>query len=234
MSGQPPARTRRRHEKLAEHLEGLIVRGDLSPGDSLPSERELMAQFGVARSSVREALFLLQRKSLVEVRAGARTRVRRPSADRLIGDLSGAAQLLAQRPGGVRSLQQARALFEIGLAREAARNATPVALEQVHAALEANRRAADQVAFERTDLAFHQSLADASGNDIFVALMSAFSDWLAEQRVVSARSGVTFEAVVAEHQAVFEAIHRGDAQAAQAAMQAHLDAVVERYWAGTR
>ena len=228
------AHGRRRHEEIAEHLELLIVRGELRPDDALPSERELMTRFGAARSSVREALFLLRRKGLAEMRAGARTRVTRPSAERLIGDLSGAAQLLARRPGGARSLQQARALLEIGLAREAARGATPEAVARLGEALEDNRRAGDLDEFERTDLAFHRRLAEASGNDVFVALTDAFGDWLAEQRWISARSGVSFETVVAEHEAILEAIRAGDPAAAQDAMQAHLDAVVERYWAALR
>ena len=81
---------RKKFEEVAEHLELAIFSGRLSVGDKIPSERALMDQFGVGRSTVREALFMLQRKGLLETRPGAPARVSRPDADTLIDDVSGA------------------------------------------------------------------------------------------------------------------------------------------------
>ena len=85
---------RRKYEEIAEHLELLIVSGRLHTGDRIPSERELMTQFGAGRSSVREALFVLQRKGLLVAGAGAVPRVRKPTAAFMVAELSGIARLL--------------------------------------------------------------------------------------------------------------------------------------------
>jgi DNA-binding transcriptional regulator YhcF (GntR family) len=66
---------RKRYEEVSEHLELLIFSGRLSVGDKIASERELMLRFGVGRSTVREALFALQRKGLLSARPGAAARV---------------------------------------------------------------------------------------------------------------------------------------------------------------
>lgn len=224
------AAQRKKYEEIAEHLELLIFAGKLRIGDKIPSERELMARFGTGRSSVREALFTLQRKGLLSARAGAQCRVSRPSPDTVISELSGAARHMLSQPEGVRHLQNARLLFEVGLAREVAMRARPEDVETLRAALEDNRRAPDQATFERTDLVFHYTLAMICHNPVFTSLNLALNEWLAEQRAISARSGVTFEEVANEHQAVFDAVAARDPAAAQEAMQRHLEAVAERYW----
>ena len=221
---------RKKFEEIAEHLELLIFSGRLSLGDKIPSERDLMAQFGAGRASVREALFTLQRKGLLAARAGAASRVSRPSADTMVSELSGAARHMLSMPGGVRDLQHARALFEIGLARHAALHAAPDDLAALKDALDQNGAATDQATFEKTDLLFHYALAMMAHNPIFTSLHMALSDWLSEQRRVSARAGATFAEIYAQHRAIYEAIAEGDAPAAQAAMEYHLDSVARFYW----
>ena len=116
---------RKKFQEISEHLELMIFQGKLQPGDKIPSERDLMAEFGAGRSSVREALFTLQRKGLLAVRPGAAARVTSPSTDTMVSELSGAARHLLRQPQGVRDLQNARALLEIGLSRHAALRARP-------------------------------------------------------------------------------------------------------------
>jgi GntR family transcriptional repressor for pyruvate dehydrogenase complex len=228
--GSRPAVPRRKFEEIAEHLELMIFQGKLQPGDRLASERDLMARFGAGRSSVREALFSLRRKGLLSIRPGAAARVTSPSADSMVNELSGAARHLLRQPQGVRELQQARALFEIGLARRAALQATKDDLRALAASLEENRLAGDQEEFFRTDMLFHYTLAMIAHNQIFTSLTMALGDWLADQRRVSARSKASFAEVYAEHRAVYEAIAARDPAAAELAMECHLDAVAERYW----
>ena len=66
-------------EQVADILERRIRGQDLPVGGALPSERDLMREFGCGRTAVREALFHLQRMGLVELRPGARARVAAPS-----------------------------------------------------------------------------------------------------------------------------------------------------------
>jgi DNA-binding FadR family transcriptional regulator len=78
------------YEELVEQVVENIVSGRTPPGTVLPSERELMEQFGVGRSSVREALFALQKMGLVALNNGERASVVAPTSEALVGELGGA------------------------------------------------------------------------------------------------------------------------------------------------
>lgn len=223
---------RKKYEEIAEHLELSIVSGQIRAGERIPSERDLMDRFEAGRSSVREALFTLQRKGLLSATAGAVARVTEPTADVMVQELSGMARLMLSRPDGVRELQEARILFETGLARRAARRADAEACRALREALDANITASDQASFVATDIAFHTEIARICGNRSYLAINAAFSDWLHDQRVVSARAGVTREQAVAQHRVIFEAIEAGDPVAAEAAMETHLETVARFYWKG--
>jgi len=201
------------------------------PGDQLPSERELMKQFGVGRPAVREALFALQKMGLVAVSSGERARVTRPTPKVVVESLSGAARHLLAAPDGVRHFQEARSFFEIGLARHAATHASDADIAELKAALEANRLALDDIhAFERTDVAFHYVLALIPRNPMFTAIHEAMVAWLTEQRTITLRQpGQKFIAYRA-HEAIYEAIAARDPDRAERVILEHLDQVSETYW----
>ena len=223
---------RKKYEEIAEHIELSIVSGRVRVGQRIPSERELMQHFEAGRSSVREALFALQRKGLLSATAGGVARVTEPTAELMVEELSGIARLLLMRPDGVREMQDARLLFEVGLARQAAQRADSHSVAAIAAALEANSAAGDGETFVATDIAFHTAIAQACGNSTYLAVNAAFSEWLHEQRTISARAGVTREQAVAQHRTVYEAIARRDPRAAEDAMEAHLATVAAYYWKG--
>jgi GntR family transcriptional repressor for pyruvate dehydrogenase complex len=224
-------RRRRLYEEVAGRLEAMIQEGQYSPGDQLPSERDLMKQFGVGRPAVREALFALQKMGLVAINNGERARVTQPTPKVVFESLAGAARHLLAAPDGVRHFQEARAFFEIGLARYAAQHATADDLAELKRALDANRQALDNLyAFERTDVAFHYVLAVIPRNPIFTAIHEAIAAWLTEQRSTTLRTpGQKFVACRA-HEAIYEAIAARDPDRAELAIRAHLDQVVETYW----
>ena len=118
-------------EQVAEQLETEILEGRLSENAQLPSERELMEQFGVGRPAVREALFYLQRLGLIAINSGTRARVIRPTAEAVMSRLSGVTRQLLSKPDGQQYFQEARAMFEISLARYAAVNASEEDLQRL-------------------------------------------------------------------------------------------------------
>ena len=65
-----PVQTVRAYQRIVEQVEEALARGDLAPGQRLPSERELVAQFAVSRSTVREALRVLESNGVVRSRPG--------------------------------------------------------------------------------------------------------------------------------------------------------------------
>lgn len=226
-----PIRRRKLYEDVALGIERLIQQRRYAPGDQLPSEKEIMNEFGVGRLAVREAMLSLQKMGLVRVRSGERSRVTAPTADVLVKELSGAARLLLAEDGGVHQFQEARALFEIGLARLAAQLATREHIEALGEALEANGRAIDnRPDFMRTDVAFHYAIAAISGNPIFTSMYNAVVAWLTEQREISGRAPNAGRAAFAAHQRIFDAIAAHNPAAAQTAMQEHLDQVAKLYW----
>jgi DNA-binding FadR family transcriptional regulator len=226
-----PIRRRKLYEEVSARIEGMIHEGRYSAGDQLPSERELMEELGVGRSAVREAMLSLQKMGLVTVSSGERARVTTPSATVLVRELSGAARLLLAQQGGIGRFQEARTLFEIGLARLAAEKATAEDIAMLGEALEANWSAiGDQSRFMRTDVAFHYAIAAIPRNAIFTSLYEAVVEWLTEQRETSGRAPNAAEIAHAAHARIYRAIAAHDAAEAQAAMQDHLDQVVKLYW----
>ena len=221
-----PIRRRKLSEEAALRLEAMIREGIFPQGSLLPPERELMKIFGVGRASIREALFALHRMGLVALRNGERPRVTTPTAESLITELAGAARHFLSRPDGAAYFQEARALFEAGVARLAAVRATAEDIERLRQALEANLAARGDVArFERSDVAFHYAIAASAKNPIFTAVHDGLVDWLTSQRTMSLRVPGAEAAAVESHRRIYEAVAAHDAGAAAHAMEDHLQEV---------
>jgi GntR family transcriptional regulator, sialic acid-inducible nan operon repressor len=226
-----PVRRRKLYEEIAEQIEEMILAGRYRDGDQLPSEREIRKAFDVGRTSVREALFALQKMGLVEIVSGERARVTRPTADRLINELAGAARHMLAQTEGVRWFQEARMLLETGLARQVAETRTDQDLQLIETALEDNRRAIDNPgAFVATDVPFHYVLPTICRNPIFMALHRAMSGWMLEARNITMQVTGSTEHAYQAHKRIYEAIVAGDPDAAAKAMREHLEEVDRLYW----
>jgi GntR family transcriptional repressor for pyruvate dehydrogenase complex len=227
-------RRRKIYEEVARRLEQRIRDEPIVPGEQLPSERELMREFDVGRPAVREALFHLQKMGLVELRAGERARITRPTPKLVVESLSGAAGYLLADPNGVRHFQEARAFFEIGLGRHAAMHATPDDLQELRAALEANRDAIGNLRrFEETDVTFHYNLAVIPRNPIYIAIHAAIVEWLVEQRRITLATPGQSEIAYQAHAEICDAIARRDPDLAERVIRSHLDQVSQAYWRAT-
>jgi GntR family transcriptional regulator, sialic acid-inducible nan operon repressor len=229
-----PIRPQKLYEQVAHRLEARILDQTYSPGDLIPSERDLMREFGVGRPAVREALFHLKNMGLIELRSGERAMVTRPTAGVVVESLAGVARHMLAAPDGVKNFQDARLFFEVGLARYAAQRATKADLDQLKAALDANRAAiGDLPGFERTDVAFHYFLAIIPKNPIFPAIHAAMVEWLVQQRHITltwpGRKGTAQEAYDA-HARIYHAVAEHDPEGAERAMRVHLEHVLSVYW----
>lgn len=224
-----PIRRRKIYEELVARLEQAI-QAEFAPGDAFLSEREIMERFGVGRSATREAMLSLARSGLIEVRTGERARVTLPSGEMVVRELTGAAQAMLAQAGGMRHFQDARTLFEAGLARRAAERATDADLERLRAALEANLAAVDLQTFVRTDIAFHHAVAETCRNPIFLTIHDAVVEWLRGQRSTSGVHPAAATGAHAAHRQIFEAIAARDPVAADAAMTRHMEEVIRFYW----
>jgi DNA-binding FadR family transcriptional regulator len=222
-------------EDIVERIEDMLLAGDLRPGDRLPPERELMRVFQVGRTSIREALFALQRKGMVALQAGERAAVTAPSADGMVADLSGAARFYMASESGMRDFQRIRALFEAAIARDAAGIATTEDIALLEAALRDNERAlGDETQFVETDVAFHYAIARIVGSPLIDTLHTGLVAWLREQRTASIAPRGSARAAARAHRAIFEAVAAHDRDAAEQAMKDHLAEVERFYWKARR
>jgi DNA-binding FadR family transcriptional regulator len=217
---------RKLYEEIAAQIEAKIRSGQYPPGTQLPSERAITKTFGVGRTSVREALLALQKMGLVTVSSRARARVTQPTAETLVGQLSGAARHVLSHCENIRYLQEARAFFEISLARHAALHATPMQVAALKRALDRNEAAIGQpTEFHQTNVAFHHVLAEIHENPIFAAVHSAIWEWLSAQRAAARHPLEAHRAGYRAHMLIYAAIAAHDADGAGEAMRHHLDEV---------
>ncbi len=219
-----PIQRRKLFQEVLDRLIERIRSGEFQPGAQLPSERELMASYGVGRPAVREALQALERSGIVSISHGERARVVMPTAGSLIEQIAGSAQhLLSVEPGSLEHLKDARLFFETGIASRAAERATPEALAVLRERLEEHVRTREQLdEFLPRDMAFHRQIAVMTGNPIFPAIIEAMFGWLSAYHVDLVRLPGTEDLTIAEHQRIFEAIAKGDPKAAAAAMHDHI------------
>lgn len=222
---------RRLSDDVRERFETMIASGEYAPGDTLPSERELMERFGVGRPAIREALFSLQRMGLVALTSGARAKVTVPSANRLIFELSGAAKHMLATEEGERAFQDARLFFEVGLVRYAAQFGTEADLLALKEKLDANEQAIDDIdIFQKTDVEFHRQFAHISSNSIFLAIYEGLDTWLTKQRTVSLMMPGASRVAFHYHQQIYRAVAERAPDRAEQAMRDHLLSVAELYW----
>lgn len=231
---EPIARRKLSHEVL-DRLLARLRAGEFPVGSWMPSERELMAAFGVGRPAVREAMQSLQRMGLVDIVHGEGARVLAVTADTVIAQISDSAMhLLTGSPSLLEDLKQARLHFEIAMVRLAAQKATAADIERLRAALDEHRRALpDPQRFLETDMAFHRAIAVTSGNSVYMAVSQAMLQWLEKfhDEMVRAPGGAE-KVTLREHEKLFECIAAHDAEGAAKLITAHLTRAHLRYRTG--
>ena len=217
-----------RRQKLSEEVRrqilDMIRSGTIAPGESLPSERELMERLGVGRPAIREAMQSLETIGLIEIRHGGRARVSEPSIGRMVEQIGETMKhLLANSPASLENLKEARATFERELARIAARKRSATDIERLTEILADQTLAIDdRPRFRALDGAFHREIANISGNPIFSALIDALFRWLADFHADLVSVPGLEQLTLAEHRLILTAITRSDAEEAGTAMGDHL------------
>ncbi len=218
----------RRSDFVADELMRMIQAGRFQEGERLPAERDLMQRYGVSRAAVREAIVSLANRGLVVTRLGHRPVVRKPdyeiAIDR-VGNLVG--HLVVDRKG-VWNLFETRIFIEAALARWAANHARRDDIEELKAALAANREAiGDAQRFDETDAAFHAVLYRIPGNPIYPAIHKAYVEWLVQHWRSMKRGADIDQMNYAGHEAILDAITARDPDAAEEALRRHLVAAWE-------
>jgi len=213
-------------DEVFDRLYQQLLTGDYAPGDTLPSERELMETFGVGRPAIREAMQALERLGMVAIHHGQRPKVIAPSADGMLAQIElSAMHLLATEPASLDHLKEARAFFELGMVARAARQIDEAGLSQLEALIARQREALnhDVTAFIAADMAFHVAIAETAGNPIFVAVSRAMLDWLARFHGSLVHWKGSESLTLDEHERILAALRTKDEAAAVREMQLHLN-----------
>ena len=217
---------RRLYRQIADQLRGLVERGEYAVGTRLPPERDLAAQLGVSRPSVREALIALEVEGVVEVRMGSGIYVR----------LHDPKQLKRVSGEGPLETIRARQLIEAELAAHAAGHMKKAQIAGLRNALALMQQEVDSGHTPtRGDRLFHQRIAEASENSVLLRLVCELFDErhnpLFEQLGSHFETAGSWAVAIAEHTAVIDAIAKRSPEAARAAMAAHLSNSHDRFTA---
>lgn len=215
-----PPRRRTLSQAVAEEIAARIQAGDYRPGDALPTERDLMQQFGVGRSSARESMQALAAMGVIDIRPGRGARVL-PVAAREALPRRLIARLLEDQ--AVQDLYEFRRCAEVEVAGRAAERATDADVERINQCVSDYRRAVTRKAdLSESDVRFHQALAAAAHNVVFELVLDELVDLLNfARREVMAVPWVPRRAL-REHVRIAAAVAAHDAQAARAAMSEHI------------
>jgi GntR family transcriptional repressor for pyruvate dehydrogenase complex len=212
-------------EEIRDVLVDKIRSGEMAPGAQLPSERELCDQFGVARTSVREAVQGLVTLGLLEKR-GNRSHVVEHLPDVNFDH--------DKRKRRVRELFEVRQVVEVPIARIASERATEAQRAEILALADGFTMELSITEFRRRDRAFHTAIARACGNDVLAELHSKVLDTLfhsgefdellnADENRRAVRDLI--RDACASHRAIARGIADGEVTDAVTAAEAHLDTV---------
>lgn len=206
--------------EVARRLMDLFTSGAIEPGTRLPPERQLAATLEVGRSAVREALAALEILGIVDVRAGSGTYLRGTASDLLPQTLRWGL-LIGRR--STSDLLDVRSGLEIYAARLAARRADARHVARMATSLDRMRSAETELAtFARADADFHNALTEAAGNDALVDLLHVVRSLLQVYADRAVHDTDAARLAIAEHDAVFRAVERGDEDDAASAMAVHM------------
>lgn len=193
-------------DEVAARLSEQISLGQYKVNEQLPIEPELMKNFGVGRSTIREAIKILANSGLLRVQQGVGTFVDQLTANREPMDLR-------LKRANVKDLDEVRQLLEMKIAEKAALNRTESDILTIRTHLENRRRAAKEGLLEEcidADVQFHISIAEASKNEILADLYKSASIHLKNWFLQTHSDAKAFEETYIYHEQLLKSIIAGD------------------------
>jgi DNA-binding FadR family transcriptional regulator len=224
-------RTPKISELVAADIRRRIISGALRPGDSLPSETQMMASYEIARPTLREALRILENDQLLVVRRGSHLgwRVRLPDPSLTARNVT---MLLELRGATLRDVYTARLIFEPPACRMAAEQATPEGVDRLrHTLAEELEADDDRTLYPMVAWRFHTELAELSGNAT-LAVLCATLQHISERhaaRMVSTRwDRSVWRSSYRAHERVVDLIAAGKGKEAETYWRRHMEAAGEQ------
>lgn len=209
-------------DRVIEQLQTRLSLGEPRAGERLPPEPELMAQLGVGRSTLREAVRVLAHAGLLDVRQGDGTYVRAAAADEPLDRRLRRAHVL--------EVYEVRQALEVEAARLAAERRDEADLTAMRSCLDrraAAHAAGDQAAYLDADLAFHTRIAAAAKNGVLADLYNAFTNANREAWRDIVADPAPRADTAALHEQLYAAITARDGETAMRVTAEHIDGVAQ-------
>jgi GntR family transcriptional regulator, transcriptional repressor for pyruvate dehydrogenase complex len=221
-----PPRRHRLSDSITQQIEQLIVEGTLTPGDPLPSERDLAKHLGVSRPSLREALLVLESRGLIQAKRGGGFGVTDITGPTITDPL---VHLLQRHPETIDDVLELRHGLECVAAYFAAIRATDAdakRLKDMSAVMRRRRAERDPLEDADLDADFHMAIAEASHNVALVHVMRGIfnlmrSNMIRSREVLYRQAG-NILLLDDQHTEIVKAIIARDHDAARAAANLHL------------
>lgn len=212
------------YEIIIQKIQTEITAGILEAGEKLPPERELAVKYGVSRTSIREALRLLELSDFVEIRPGDGTFIKTNEQQNIQQQLTSVALKTDQTT--LYEMLELRLILESQCAALAALRATGQDIEKIARTLEAMKNTDDEEIGIQADLDFHMAIAAAANNSVLAQLISSFATHMRSTIEVTRKhrlsSKENFARTLEEHRAIFIAISRGESDRAKVLMEDHI------------
>jgi GntR family transcriptional repressor for pyruvate dehydrogenase complex len=211
-------------DEAIEKIKGMIVSGELRPGDRLPKEADLAAQLGLSRNSLREAVRALSLVRILDVRQGDGTYVTSLEPKALLDGLSFIVDL--HHDATILEFFEVRRILEPAATALAAQQ---ISRETVESLRDHLARVTDESSVEDlvdNDLEFHRRIAEAAGNSVLYSLVDTLCGPTIRARVWR---GLTQEGALRrtldEHHAILDALAGRQAELARALATVHIAGV---------
>lgn len=208
------------YEAVVEQIEGMINRGEMKPGDALPSERGLTSRLGVSRGVLSQAFRVLEEDGIIEVRPGSGRVVR--SVPLECDENTQVVRLLER--AAIMDLLEVRDALERKIVELACERTTQAEIDRVDQVLQRCGNTLDV----GLDEEFHLAVADATHNVVFSNMLRLSLSLLRKTRERTLKKPSNKQAMLNEHRAIYEAIRKRDKQAAVRAVVNHLDGIKAR------
>lgn len=230
MTDAPRALKRSRPVQVADQIKRWVVERDLRKGAKLPNEAEMIAQFGVSKGTVREAMRILEAQGLIMTKTG-------PGGGSLVGEVSKdrAMSLLGNyfyfKDLSLSDIYQVRKALEpelvAGLAGTLSDETLAELREMAHQHPEPARSPEEEKHQHITSLAFHARLADAADNELLGFVISfmarILTDLTVYRRLYAAPNHALWKRGRRHQIDLVDALERGDAEQARAIMRSHME-----------
>jgi GntR family transcriptional repressor for pyruvate dehydrogenase complex len=211
-------------DEAIEKIKGMIVAGELRPGDRLPKEADLAAQLGLSRNSLREAVRALSLVRILDVRQGDGTYVTSLEPKALLDGLSFIVDL--HHDATVLEFFEVRRILEPAATALAAHQIDLEAVDALRGHLAKVTDASSVEDLVENDLEFHRRIAEAAGNSVLYSLVDSLCGPTIRARVWR---GLTQEGALKrtldEHHAILDALAGRQADVARALATVHIAGV---------